>query len=74
MTDKRVARMRDMLALAACLRRVAGETRDPQYIGLMIRAALELETRASFLANTRPDEGGGEADIVALYDPVDKNV
>ena len=53
-----------MLALATCLRHAAGQTADPEYLGLMIRAALELETRASFLASARPDESesvGGQA-------------
>jgi hypothetical protein len=74
MANDRVARMRDMLALAACLRRAACEIRDPRYMGKLIRAALDLETRASFLANARPDEAVGEARQAALYGPVDKSI
>lgn len=74
MANKRVKKMRDMLALATCLRQHAGQTTDAKYMGLMIRAALELEARASFLANTRPDESEDGVRHIALYDPVDKNI
>lgn len=48
--------LRELLKLAATLRRFAGEAGDRSYAAKFLRAAIELELRAEFLAGHRAGE------------------
>jgi hypothetical protein len=64
-----------LLKLAANLRRFAAEARDRNYAGKFLRAAIELELRAEFLAGHRADEPEPDWDReAALHAPVDLRI
>jgi len=67
--------LRDLLKLAANLRRFAAEARDRSYATKFLRAAIELELRAEFLAGHRADEPEPDWDReAALHAPVDLRI
>jgi len=67
--------LRDLLKLAANLRRFAAEARDRSYAAKFLRAAIELELRAEFLAGHRADEPEPDWDReAALHAPVDLRI
>jgi len=67
--------LRDLLKLAANLRRFAEEAGDRNYTGKFLRAAIELELRAEFLAGHRADEPEPDWDReAARHAPVDLRI
>ena len=64
--------LRDLLRLAANLRRFAAQSHDRDYCGKFLRAAIELEMRAEFLAGHRAGEPEPDWEREnALHAPVD---
>jgi len=53
--DNSVQQLRNLLRLAAMLRTYAAEAHCPDYAEKLLRAAIELELRAEFLAGHRGD-------------------
>lgn len=67
--------LRDLLKLAATLRRFAEEAIDRTYAAKFLRAAIELELRAEFLAGHRASEPEPDWDHeAALHAPVDLRI
>jgi hypothetical protein len=67
-----VQELRDLLRLAATLRRFAAEACRADYAGKLLRAAIELEMRAEFLAGHRPGAHSPDQNQErALHAPVD---
>ena len=64
--------LRDLLKLAATLRGFAAEAYHAEYACKLLRAAIELELRADFLAGHRADEPLPDQEREqALHAPVD---
>ena len=64
-----------MLKLAATLRHFAGEAGDRSYAARFLRAAIELELRAEFLAGHRAGEPEPDWDReAALHAPIDLRI
>lgn len=64
-----------MLKLAATLRRFAEEAGDRSYAAKFLRAAIELELRAEFLARHRAGEPEPDWDReAALHAPIDLRI
>ena len=67
-----VQELRDLLRLAATLRSFAAEAYRPDYAAKLLRAAIELELRAEFLAGHRPGVYSPDREQErALHAPVD---
>ena len=67
--------LRDLLKLAANLRRFADEAKDRNYASKFLRAAIELELRAEFLAGHRAGEPEPDWDReAALHAPIDLRI
>ena len=67
--------LRDLLKLAAMLRRFAGEAADRTYAAKFLRAAIEVEMRAEFLARHRAGEPEPDWEHeAALHAPVDLRI
>jgi hypothetical protein len=67
--------LRDLLKLAATLRRFAEDAGDRSYASKFLRAAIELELRAEFLAGHRAGEPEPDWDHeAALHAPVDLRI
>lgn len=67
--------IRDLLRLAANLRRSAAEADDRRYANKFLRAAIELEMRAEFMAGLRAGEPEPDWDREdALHAPVDLRI
>ncbi len=67
--------LRDLLRLAANLRRSAAEADDRSYANKFLRAAIELEMRAEFMAGHRAGEPEPDWDREeTLHAPVDLRI
>lgn len=67
--------LRDLLRLAANLRRFAAQTGDRSYASKFLRAAIELEMRAEFMAGHRAGEPEPDWEREgALHAPVDLRI
>jgi hypothetical protein len=67
--------LRDLLRLAANLRRFAAEADDHGYTSKFLRAAIELEMRAEFMAGHRAGEPEPNWELeAALHAPVDLRI
>lgn len=63
------------MKLAATLRRFAEESKDRTYASKFLRAAIEVELRAEFLAGHRADEPEPDWDKeAALHAPIDLRI
>jgi hypothetical protein len=65
--------LRELLKLAAILRAFAAEAYRADYACKLLRAAIELELRADFLAGHRASDMSSEQEQ-ALYAPVDLRI
>jgi hypothetical protein len=65
--------LRDLLKLAATLRGFAAEAYRADYAHKLLRAAIELELRADFLAGHRSDDASSDLEQ-ALHAPVDLRI
>ena len=75
MMEGSVQDLRDLLRLAANLRRSATEADDRGYANKFLRAAIELEMRADFLAGHRAGEPSPDWEREeALHAPVDLRI
>ncbi len=73
--ESSVQNLRDLLKLAATMRRFAAEAAFPDYTRRLLRAAIELELRADFLASHRADEPlPNQEREAALHAPVDLRI
>ena len=67
--------LRDLLKLAATLRRFAEDADDRSYAAKFLRAAIEVEMRARFLAGHRAGEPEPDWEHeAALHAPVDLRI
>ncbi len=67
--------LRDLLRLAANLRRFAAQTDDRSYANKFLRTAIELEMRADFMAGHRAGEPEPDWEHEdALHAPVDLRI
>ena len=65
--------LRDLLRLAATLRGFAGEAYHADYACKLLRAAIELELRADFLAGHRANDASSDREQ-ALHAPFDLRI
>ena len=70
-----VQQLRELLRLAAALRSFAAEAASTDYAQKLLKAAIELELRADFLAGHRADEPASDLEQeAARHAPVDVRI